>query len=449
MPKRSYYGVANTARRIKKIYIGVDGVARKVRKAYIGVNGVARPFFTGGEVKYYGSITPLPYNASIGWPTAATDIANTYGIFVGGEIIPFKGEPNVYNDKCRSDAVAYSRNFTQIIPAKLPEPRASLMAVSVADYAIFAGGYYIDILTNDTGIDGSVDIHSRFNAWAYNKALTCVTLPDIPEVDHPFIADVGNASYPTVSIADHAIIARQDGQSVIYDKSLTQSLLGTFNIPIAQCGDFAKAGNLAILGSCYFNGKASTAVYALDENLTQYNAYEGFSEARISYGAASNLLHAIFVGGSTYNYYTDAYGEHWSRKYNQTYNVDAYDGSLTKVKAGDMLYPCAGIASATLGDCAVFAGIRGNEYEDRPWDASSGARYIVKYDSELTCTHVVGDNAYMNNPHKSGVSVCFADKMLIVGSADYSEAELTDAAFENYASTYTDTRKEVDVIILD
>lgn len=55
MAKRIYIGVNNVARKIKKGYIGVDGIARKIKKGYIGVGGVARPFWTGGEVVYYGT----------------------------------------------------------------------------------------------------------------------------------------------------------------------------------------------------------------------------------------------------------------------------------------------------------------------------------------------------------------------------------------------------------
>ena len=51
-------GVADVARKVKKMYIGVDGVARKVKKAYIGVDGVARLWWNG-EVKQvvYGTVT--------------------------------------------------------------------------------------------------------------------------------------------------------------------------------------------------------------------------------------------------------------------------------------------------------------------------------------------------------------------------------------------------------
>ena len=448
MPKRSYYGVANTARRIKKIYIGVDGVARKVRKAYVGVNGVARPFFTGGEVKYYGSITPLSYDVSTSdWTVAAAAVCNNYGIFAGGEIRPFKGKPDAYNTKCWDTVTAYSRNLTQVLPAKLPEPRGAMLAESVSDYAIFAGGLYVEIKTNSTGIGGEIYQHPRFNAWAYNKALTCTTITDVPKITGAY-GDGGSYGYPTVNIAGNAVIVRNDGESFMYNSSLTQMRLSTLNFSKVSSRKFAKAGRLAVLGAALPNPGAvpGADVYAIDENFVRYIPVEGFQKTRLEYGAASNITHAIFVGGHTYHV------NQWDNyvcNYDQSNYVDAYDESLTKINAGVALYPCAEVAGGTLSDCAVFAGIRGNEWDDRPWNTSSGARYMMKYDSKLTCTHVVGNTAHMANPHKRGVSVCFSDIMLIAGSAVYLSDELTDGQYENYYYNYECDYSAVDAIILD
>ena len=450
MPKRSYYGVANTARRIKKIYIGVDGVARKVRKAYVGVNGVARPFFTGGEVKYYGSILPMPYMVYTGDGSAsAAAIPGSYGVFAGGRISPFKGTPNAYNTYCRSTVTAYSRNFTQIMPAELPEPRADMLAASVPNYAIFAGGYYEEIETNDSGIGGIVHSRPRFDAWAYDKSLTRTAIPDVPKITGAY-GDYGSSGYAVGNIADNAVIARADGNTFMYTKSLTQVPLSTFNIVKDEKCKFTYAGKLAVLGPGYRsrgNIGPSQIVYALDENFVQYRPTEGLQSLRLEYGAASNITHAIFVGGQTYT--ANNYGN-YVNNHDQSYHVDVYDGALTKVNVGVALYPCAEIAGGTLGDCAVFAGIRSNEWEDKPWGTTSGARYIMKYDSELTCSHVVGDTtASMANPHKKGLSVCFSDIMLIVGSEVYHRAELTDSQYENFYGNYECDYSAVDAIILD
>ena len=57
MAKGMYIGVGSKARKVNKMYVGVGNKARKVKKGYIGVGGAARPFFSGGELAYYGTAT--------------------------------------------------------------------------------------------------------------------------------------------------------------------------------------------------------------------------------------------------------------------------------------------------------------------------------------------------------------------------------------------------------
>ena len=80
MAKRAYIGVGGVARKVKKGYIGVGDVARKIKKAYIGIGGVARPCWSGGELAYYGTITPLSIERCY---LAATTVGN-YALFGGG-----------------------------------------------------------------------------------------------------------------------------------------------------------------------------------------------------------------------------------------------------------------------------------------------------------------------------------------------------------------------------
>ena len=76
MGKGIYIGVGGKARKVKKMYVGVGSRARKVKKAYIGVGGVARPCFSGGELVYYGTATPL----SISGYMSAAAVGN-YALF--------------------------------------------------------------------------------------------------------------------------------------------------------------------------------------------------------------------------------------------------------------------------------------------------------------------------------------------------------------------------------
>ena len=82
MTKKAYIGVNGIARKIKKGYVGIDNLSRKIKKAYIGVGGIARPFWSGGELTYYGTITPLSQDS---YNLAATSIEG-YALFGGGNI---------------------------------------------------------------------------------------------------------------------------------------------------------------------------------------------------------------------------------------------------------------------------------------------------------------------------------------------------------------------------
>lgn len=90
MAKGAYIGIAGKARKIKKGYIGVAGKARKIKKAYIGIGGVARPCWNGGEVTYYGAITPLSVSR---YRIAAASVGD-YAIFAGGD----RGSYNYLSD---------------------------------------------------------------------------------------------------------------------------------------------------------------------------------------------------------------------------------------------------------------------------------------------------------------------------------------------------------------
>ena len=126
MTKAAYIGVDGKARKIKNGYVGVNGRARKIKKAYVGVGGVARPCWGGGELSYYGTITPLSQaRASL----AATTVGG-YALFGGG------------SDSGRTSVVdAYNSALTRSTPTGLSQAREYLAATTVGDYALFGGGY--------------------------------------------------------------------------------------------------------------------------------------------------------------------------------------------------------------------------------------------------------------------------------------------------------------------
>nr|DAN38368.1 MAG TPA: Kelch repeat [Caudoviricetes sp.] len=126
MTKKAYIGVNGIARKIKKGYVGIDNLSRKIKKAYIGVGGIARPFWSGGKLTYYGTITPL---SQARFSLAATSIGG-YALFGGG-----------YSPVYSSVVDAYDSNLTRSTPTALTQARYNLSATSIGDYAFFGGGY--------------------------------------------------------------------------------------------------------------------------------------------------------------------------------------------------------------------------------------------------------------------------------------------------------------------
>lgn len=369
MAKRAYCGVGNTARRIKKIYVGVDGVARKVRKAYIGVDGIARPFFSGGEVAYYGAIPTL--GNSLIKNTGAV-VADTYGIFAGGKL-------NTSTTAFLSDVVAYTAEFARIFAPSLPTGALYMCAASIGDYAIFIGGDYVK-----TGITHYSGVH------AYNKALVRTDAT-------PLTADDGRWNYditPTVTIANYAIFAKPNGKSKIYDASLTVSNLVTLQVSETGHGKFAKAGDYAIFAR-------GTTVRALDTSLVQHMVTNSLTQYREDMCAASTLRYALFGGGFTIDYTNDTTTDRDE--------LDVYDGSLTKLNAGSLPVASRSLTGGTLGEDAMLVGF---------YSTSKKYNIVYKVDNDLVQTKLPS----MNNSHRRAAVVSFADRMLVAASnIDYSD----------------------------
>lgn len=173
MAKGAYVGVDGVARKIKKGYVGVDSKARKIKKAYVGVGGVARPCWGGGELSYYGTITPLSvarysldaitvggYALFGSGHTAlltATDVVDAYndtlvrmspsGMELGGDYrVTTTGGYAIFGGGSVSGgyvghAVAYSTSLVKTSVSDLSVARIGHGATTVGKYALFGGGY--------------------------------------------------------------------------------------------------------------------------------------------------------------------------------------------------------------------------------------------------------------------------------------------------------------------
>lgn len=374
MAKRAYYGVDDTARRIKKIYVGVDGVARKVRKAYVGIDGVARPFFSGGEITYYGAI-PTLVNSLV--RTTGAAVADTYGVFAGGKL-------STSTTAFLSDVVAYTSGFSKISAPSLPVNVEDMCAASVGDYAIFIGGWYA----------GSAGLAKYRGVHAYNKALVRTDATALTEQEAFYDGSWTYDDTPTVTISNYAIFAKANGKSKMYDASLTATNLVTLSVSNTGHAKFAKAGNYAIFAR-------GTIVRALDTSLVQHTVTHSLTEYREDMCAASTLRYALFGGGFTIDYANETTT---SRD-----ELDVYDGSLTKINAGALPVATRSLTGGTLGEDAMLVGF---------YSTSKKYNIVYKVDNDLVQTRLPS----MNNSHRRAAIVSFADRMLVAASdIDYSD----------------------------
>lgn len=327
MAKKVYIGVSGKARKVKKIYIGVGGKARKVKKAYIGVGGKARPFFTSGELAYYGRGTDLTYKASSG-PAGAT--VGNYALIAGG---------------ANSYVTAYSKDLVQTLPTKLSSSMSYLSSATVGNYALFGKG-------------SSYPTNRVVNA--YDTSLT-QTIPSVT-TQAGYKASSG-------SVGNYAVFAGglEDDDDVYgvvnaYDTSLTLSKANS-GLSASRCeAATASVGNYLLIDLGLSGGAAADYLMnTYNKSLTRGTTsnYHGTQSRGISFGN-----YAIFGGGS---------------QASNGVKVSAYNSALTKTALADLSCHRRFGSTGTVGEYAIFAGGENNTNPSDPI-------VLDVYDKSLTKT---------------------------------------------------------------
>lgn len=267
-----------------------ESIARKIKKAYIGIGGVARPCWSGGELAYYGTISGL--NAA-GEDPAATSVGN-YALFAGGYYVN-----DDWDSMYTSAVTAYNKSLTKSTPASLSLARFQLAATTVGNYALFAGGYR-------DAMQKTVD--------AYNTSLTRST---------PSSLGQARSAHVATTVGDYALFA-----------------------------------------GGYDGGKAYNNVDAYNSSTTKVSV-KNLSSLRYRAGAATIGNYALIAGGNNYD------GTVFQ-------TVETYDTSLTKSTATSLTMKCNVPAATTVGDYALFFGY------------SSSVLYCIvdAYDKSLTRTNI-------------------------------------------------------------
>ena len=313
--RTTYYSVdESTSTTTYKKCVRVAGpVARKIKKGYIGVGGVARPFWSGGELAYYGTITPLME----GRTNIAAASVGEYAIFFGGTI--------AVASPC-STVEIYSKSLTLTSIDYISNAQRNAAASSIPNYAIFGGGY----TSNYTGL-----------VVAYDSSLTRHT---------PIGLDTNRAELAATSIGGYALfgggLGSLGGRSDVetYNNSLTRGKAN--GLSIARYALAATSvGNYALFCGGEFNNGGMSDVDAYDSMLTHTIPPNKLSLGRRALAAATAKNHALFAGG--YSGSSSAY---------HAPNVDVYSDSLTKGSSIILPVGRSYLAATSVGEFAVFGG---------------------------------------------------------------------------------------------
>lgn len=289
----------------------MKSVARKIKKAYIGIGGKARPCWSGGELAYYGTVTPL----SVVRSSAAGASVGNYALIAGG-----------YNGSYLNHVDAYDGSLTMHSLDDTISKRTSPMSVSFGNYALFGGGY-----SGGGSYLGTV--------YAFDTSLVKTQLP---------IA--GAKAYGAAAVAgSYALFGGGKAKSTsaatdgVYGYSSSLTLV---SVPSLSTGRESLAatniGGYALFGGGTNSGNQYDTVNSFDPSLTT-SYITGLSARKYGLAATSVGGYALFGGG---------YGD--SVMYDN--QVDAYDKSMTKITATVLSVERSGLATTTVGNYALFGG---------------------------------------------------------------------------------------------
>lgn len=295
-----------------------NSVARKIKKAYIGIGGVARPYFGGGELEYYGAITPF----GTARESHAATSNGKYALFAGGATSSSSNNPT-------SIEVYDASLVHSISPTALSVGRYWLAATSVGEYAIFGGGYY-----NKTNVDAYNSSLTHTSCTAFTKAVCELAATTVGNY-----ALFGGGKY---------VATENTAQSYVYSYNGSLTKGSPTALSKARCqlaattvGDYAIfAGGYVEYGSSA--GKYST-VDTYSASLTKSTA-SSLSTARLGVKATTVGNYALVAGGAS------------GSPTATSKVVDAYNASLTRSTPTSLSVARYQLEATTVGNYAIFGG---------------------------------------------------------------------------------------------
>ena len=329
MAKKLYVEVGGKTRKAKKGYVSVNRKARKIKKAYVGVDDKARAFWSGGELRYYGTATAL----SVGRLNIAGVSTSHHALFGGG-----------YNGARKSTVDAYNASLTRTTPSELECSSGSdVIGAPAGQYAIFT----------DVGVYGyKRDVY----ADAYDSSLTRSTIA-VAKYAQFFMSIPAS----TQSAAIFSGGCHYDNGAPTYQSSYGYAVTSGLTIQIIDNMSRGESPTACSFGTnaLYAGGKtrirrgvypyvvdrsASAEVFYYNSSLTVGTAPE-LADRKVGTASATNGKYALFAGGVTYSTKGNAASSN---------TVDAYDTSLTRTSP-TALSAAGTFYGASLGNYALFA----------------------------------------------------------------------------------------------
>lgn len=373
MAKKLYVEVGGKTRKAKKGYVSVDGKARKIKKAYVGVDGKARAFWSGGELRYYGTATAL----SVPRYNLTATATRGYALFAGGTF-----------DKPSNVIDAYNRSLTRTTPAGL-EKYGMHIATSVGQYAIIA--------TNNLS---SSFISSVADSYViYDKSLTKISNNIGTTVEARTSKGAANVGNYALFAGGSLIRKYGAGESVntinAINSSLTLSSIALSKAKRSVCG--GKVGNYALFAGGVMGGTLNPS-YSTD--VDAYNA----SLTRIPVTAIDSGIDSVSGSASIGSSYV------LFRVGTPSFNITAYDASLTKRSVTVPTKDSNKMAAASSENYAIFA----------------DKHFVVAYNDSLTCSMMTP----LSDGRIDGAAAAIGNYVLFAGglssSGDTSQKDIVD-----------------------
>ena len=365
----------NIAKKVKKMYIGIGGVAHRIRKAYIGIGNVARPFYTGGELTFFG-IESLP---SKRWGSGSASIGD-YLLFGGGYVSNSKS----------NNVIGYSSNLSQTSVPSLPKAGIGMKGGTLNNqYAVFAGGYGDRALKAATAYDKNLTQYSTPDLKSYQNFPGVASVANyILFAGGSFLASSGNYYYNDetsiyddkltlitsaqdlsgrrdgcagVSVGNYAVFGGgrygDDSTDIdksydVYDTSLTRSTIANVG-PTTYDVASSSNGKYGIFGAGWML-MTNTIVWVIDKSLTSITGVSGFTcgQSGVSYNC---------LGVNNSDFYLFAGGQYWNSSPPSYYsNIHIYDLDLVH-SIKNLTSAREYVMGGSVGKYVLFAGGRTGE----------------------------------------------------------------------------------------